>query len=65
MFHQTIKDVEQRLAGKQLKLESFVLTPTSFQSIAVQGWKKEDWQARNVVFMQDNQYLSQLMGKLL
>ena len=65
MFHQTIKDVEQRLAGKQLKLESFVLTPTSFQSIAVQGWKKEDWQARNVVFMQDNQYLSQLIGKLL
>jgi len=55
-FGNTIKDLEQRLADPEVKLDSFILSNTSFE--AVKWWtsdlSKADFEKNNVLFQYDD-----------
>lgn len=50
-FHKTIKDIENRLGDKDLRLESAIVTPTLFSSVKDRGLTVEEWEAEHVFFM--------------
>lgn len=69
MFHQTIKELETRLADADVVLNSFIVSVTPFSQIPLQGRKMSisDWNRRNVFFRQDDrhEYLDQLFRKVI
>ena len=52
-FHKTIKEIENRLGDKDLRLESAMVTPTNFSSVRDRGLTKQDWANSHVYFMLD------------
>ena len=52
-FHQTIKEIEQRLSDPCLRLESAIVTPTDFARVQAQNYSRQYWNDRHVFFMQD------------
>jgi Type III restriction enzyme, res subunit len=64
-FHKVIKDIETRLKDKNLRLESFVVTPTRFEQVKAQGHSRKYWEARHVLFMDNINYLDVLMQNLI
>ena len=58
-FHKTIKEIEQRLGDKDLRLESAIVTPTYFASVRDRGFSKQDWADNHVYFMNDLDALGQ------
>ena len=50
-FHKTIKEIENRLGDKDLRLESAIVTPTNFSSVRDRGLTKQDWANSHVYFM--------------
>ena len=67
-FGNTIKDLERRLADPEVKLDSFILSNTSFES--VKWWTsdltKADFEKNNVLFQYDDRatYIKTLLDQL-
>lgn len=64
-FHKVIKDIEQRLKDKHLRLESFIVTPTRYQQVQAQGYTRQHWEDRHVLFMDSPAYVGSLMQNLV
>jgi hypothetical protein len=65
-FHKTIKDIEQRLAGKEnIRLESFIVTPTHYQLVEAMGCAREEWEQQHVLFMERPNYVDVLMNVVI
>lgn len=59
-----IKDIESSLANSDVILNSVILTPTKHLEMANKHIPKVEWNARNVLFMEDSDYLDQLFSKI-
>lgn len=65
-FHKTIKEIELRLAVKgNIRLESFIVTPTRYQLVEAMGYDREYWEDRHVLFMDSSAYIGILMRSLV
>jgi len=59
-----IKDIERSLGNADVILNSVILTPTKHQEMSNRHIPKAEWNARNVVFMEDADYIDQLFSKI-
>lgn len=64
-FHKVIKDIEERLKDKHLRLESFIVTPTRYEQVKAQGHDRQHWEDRHVLFMDSQDYVKTLMQNLV
>lgn len=65
-FHKTVKEIEQRLAGKEnIRLESFIVTPTHYQLVEAIGCAREEWEQQHVLFMERPNYVDVLMNVVI
>ena len=64
-FHQTIKDIEQRLGNPNVSLNSFIITPTRHSKLNW-GLSVDKLNAMNVYFMADQaeEYLENIFDKI-
>lgn len=63
-FHKTIKEIEQRLSDKHIRLESFIVTPTPYQLVEAMGYDRQHWEERHVLFMNTPAYMEILMKNI-
>lgn len=63
-FHKVIKDIEARLKDKHLRLESFIVTPTRYEQVKAQGYSRQHWEERHVLFMDDGAYLQKMFAAI-
>lgn len=63
-FHKTIKDIEKRLGGDNLSLESFIVTPTRLIAIRDRGLTRQQWADLHVMFMHEAGYLDDLFARI-
>lgn len=62
-FHRTIKDVEARLPDSNIRLESFIVTSTTFAAMQDKGLSKDEWAKRHMLFMDvAGEYVSDLLS---
>lgn len=54
VFHETIKYVEARLPDNNVRLESFIITPTRFASVMGSGLTLDEWANHHVYFMHES-----------
>ncbi len=56
LFHQTIKDIEQRVqrSGKKVTLESFIVTPTALRDLKWGMDSPDAFARQHVLFMKDD-----------
>lgn len=59
-----IKDIERDLGNNSIVLNSIILTPTKHLEMANKDIPKADWNARNVIFMEDPDFIDQLFKKI-
>lgn len=59
-----IKDIERSLGNDDVILNSVILTPTKHLEMASKHILKNDWNTRNVIFMEDSDYIDQLFSKI-
>jgi len=59
-----IKDIEHSLGNDYVILNSVILTPTKHLEMANKHIPKTDWNTRNVIFMEDSDYIDQLFSKI-
>lgn len=59
-----IKDIESSLANTDVILNSVILTPTKHLEMSNKHIPKTDWNSRNVIFMEDSDYIDQLFSKI-
>lgn len=59
-----IKDIESSLANADVILNSVILTPTKHLEMSNKHITKAEWNARNVLFMEDSDYIDQLFSKI-
>ncbi len=65
-FHETIKDIQERLGEPGIKLHSFIISTTpAYEVQRMWGMNREDIEARGVVFLDDTDYVSRLLRKVL
>jgi len=64
MLYSKIKDIESSLANSGVILNSVTLTPTKHLEMANRHIPKADWNNRNVIFMEDSDYITQLFSKI-
>jgi hypothetical protein len=67
-FYQTIKGLERQLGDPGVILNSFIVSSTPFNQIPWRGdMKKEDFEARNILFQQEDRatYIRKLLEKCL
>ena len=60
-----IKDIERRLKDKDVRLESFIVTPTPIAAVSDRGLSRKEWAERHVLFMDSPEYIELLMNNLL
>ena len=54
-FYKTIKEIEQRLADPAVRLESFIVSNTSFAKMRKRwGMEKQEMQNRHVLFQEED-----------
>ncbi len=54
-FHQTIKEIEQRLGDANVRLQSFVVSNTPSETMRkLWSMKKEEMQRRNILFQEED-----------
>jgi hypothetical protein len=65
-FFETIKDIEREMADESVVLNSFIVSNTSYDSIAHWGLSKEELEARHVMFQKDDRhrYISEIVRKI-
>ena len=63
-FHKTIKEIEKRIADKNVELNSFIITPTRFAKL---NWGKtiDELAEMNVLFMEDmyDEYIGEVFSR--
>ncbi|AQS58419.1 hypothetical protein B0537_04525 [Desulforamulus ferrireducens] len=59
-----IKDIERSLGNDGVVLYSVILIPTKHLEMANKHIPKTDWNSRNVIFMEDSDYIDQLFSKI-
>ncbi|HOV81037.1 MAG TPA: hypothetical protein PK728_13240, partial [Bacillota bacterium] len=59
-----IKDIESSLANADVILNSVILTPTKHLEMTNKHIPKAEWNARNVLFMEDDNYIEQLFFRI-
>jgi len=64
-FHKVIKEIEQRLSDKDVRLESFIVTPTRYQLVEAMGYDRQHWEDRHVLFMDTPAYVEILMKNIV
>ncbi len=68
-FCKGIKGIEERLGDRQMVLNSFIVSTTPYKDGGWWDgtWKKEDFEAHNVFFQQDDKetYVGKMLGKML
>jgi hypothetical protein len=64
-FHKEIKGIQDRLKDKHLRLESFIVTPTRYEQVKAQGYDRQHWEDRHVLFMDSNAYVGKLMENVI
>ncbi|MFX4263156.1 DEAD/DEAH box helicase family protein [Pelotomaculum propionicicum] len=64
MLHTKIKDIEQALGNTDIVLNSIILSPTKHLEMSNRHIPKGEWNARNVVFMEDADFIKQLFNKI-
>jgi hypothetical protein len=58
-FHKKIKDIEFRLnqpSNSNLRLESFIVTPTRYSVVADRRLTLDEWQTNHVLFTKEDNY---------
>ena len=63
-FHQTIKEIEQRLGDPQVTLDSFIVSHTPSHKVHRQwGMEKVAMQARHIVFQEEDKdfYIGEIL----
>ena len=63
MLYRKIKGIESSLANSVI-LNSVILTPTKHLEMANKHIPKADWNNRNVIFMEDDDFIDQLFKKI-
>lgn len=63
-LHSKIKDIERLLGKIDVTLNSVILTPTKHQEMTNRHIPKAEWNAKNVIFMEDADYISQVFIKI-
>jgi hypothetical protein len=63
-LHIKIKDIEQSLGNSDIALNSVIISPTKHLEMSDRHIEKAEWNARNVVFMEDTDYIKQLFSKI-
>jgi hypothetical protein len=68
-FHQTIKDLERQLGDPAVILNSFIISSTPLSQVKWWngGMNKEDFEARNILFQQEDRanYIKKMLEKCL
>ncbi len=59
-----IKDIERLMGKADVILNSVIVTPTKHLEMSNRHIPKAEWKARNVVFMEDADYIDQLFGRI-
>jgi hypothetical protein len=65
LFHETVKEIEERLGDANVRLDSFIVSNTSSTTMELHWSKtKDEMQARNIVFQGENgfQYVGGILG---
>ncbi len=63
MLFKRIKEIETELSDKSVTLEAFIVTETRHADLTVQdAHSREEWNARHVLFMEDEDYVAALFG---
>lgn len=63
-LHSKIKDIERSMGKVDVTLNSVILTPTKHQEMANRHISKAEWNAKNVIFMEDADSISQVFEKI-
>ncbi|MDH5767183.1 MAG: restriction endonuclease subunit R, partial [Gammaproteobacteria bacterium] len=64
-FHKVIKEIEERLQDKKLRLESYIVTPTKFSAVTDRGLSREQWAENHVLFMDSSKYIGIMMKSII
>ena len=64
-FHKVIKDIETRLKDQDVRLESYIVTPTPIAAVIDRGLTRDEWAERHVLFMDSPAYVEMLMQNLI
>ena len=64
-FHKVIKDIETRLKDRDVRLESFIVTPTPIAAVIDRGLTRNEWAEKHVLFMDSSAYVEKLMQNLI
>ena len=65
-FHETIKEIEQRLGDPEVRLQSFIVSNTSSATMRRQwGMKKSEMQKRHVLFQEEDKdsYIGMMLNR--
>jgi hypothetical protein len=63
-LHTKIKDIEHSLGNADIVLNSVILSPTKHLDMTNRHIAKSEWNARNVMFMEDKDHIKQLFSKI-
>ena len=61
MLHKRIKEIEESLKDFPVSLNSFILSPTYYIELPEGSKPVSDWNANNVFFMEDNDYIGKMI----
>ncbi len=66
-FHETIKEIEERLGDPQVALNSFIISNTSYDEVSFWGYSKEEFQDRHVLFQNEDRhtYVKAMLDRIL
>ena len=64
-LHTKIKDIEATLGDSNVVLNSIILSPTKHSNLVDKHITMEEWNNRNVLFMEDEKYINELMKKIV
>lgn len=60
-FHKTIKDIEKRLADKNIQLNSWVLSATPRSELKTKGYDTSAFEQNNVLFLDEDGFLDKVI----
>ena len=61
-LYSSIKEIERALNNKNIVLSSFILSPTKHMELIEKHISVEQWRDRNVLFMEEPDYIERLFG---
>lgn len=66
-FHETVKEIEERLGDPQVVLNSFIISNTSYDEVSFWGYSKEEFEDRHVLFQEEDRetYVEAMIERIL